>query len=350
MTTMKKTLLLFIVTIFSIMLIACGGEEAPAKTSTTTEVLGENANDSFTIKVATWFADGHPQILALQKFKEDVESRTDGNVQVQIYGNSQLGSEDAFIPAVKNGTVEMGVPGTMVHDQGSPLIAVMDMPFLFSGWEHAKEALQGEIGAELLEPLLDENIRGLAWTVNGFRQISSNKPIKSMEDFQSIKLRVPNVPYFIEMGKGLGVNPVTMSLSELFPALEQNAVDGQDNPYPTVLESKFYEVQDYVLESRHIFAVNPWIMNETFFQSLPEQYQDVIDQAAKDAAAYNWEVSMKAEEEAKQKLIDEGLEIIVPDEQFRQQLIASQQDVEKWFYDQYEGAEELVKRIRELDK
>jgi tripartite ATP-independent transporter DctP family solute receptor len=339
----KKTFLSVLALLLVLLMAGCGSSDADGSG----ESGKSGSNEKFTIKLASYYAKDHPQTQAANKFKELVEEKTENNITVEVYPDSQLGSEDSYIPAVKNGTVEMGITGTMVGNEGSPLISVAEMPFLFEGWDHAQKVFTGEIGKELADPLLEKSgIRGLAWSVNGFREVSSNKPIEKMEDFKGMKMRVPNVPYYVEMAEGLGASPVTMALTELFTALEQGTVDGQDNPYPTNLASSFYEVQDYMLETRHIFSPALWVINDTFFQKLPGDYQTIITDSANEASEYNWEISKEYDESAKEQLIEHGVKITVPDEGFKEELRDSQKDVEQWFYKEYPGSEELVEKIR----
>lgn len=338
----KKILILFLSLALAMALTACGKTVGSGSN-------GDSTSKKYKIKLASYYAADHPQTKAANKFKELVEEKSDKNITVEVYPDSQLGSEDSYIPAVKNGTVEMGITGTLINNEGSPLISVSEMPFLFDGWEHAQKVFTGEIGEELAQPLIEKaGIRGLAWSVNGFREVSSNTPIEKMEDFKGVKMRVPNVPYYVEMAKGLGASAVTMSISELFTALEQGTVDSQDNPYPTNLASSFYEVQDYMLETRHIFSPALWVINESFLQSLPEDYQTIVTESANEAAEYNWEISKEYDESAKQQLIEKGVKITVPDEELKQELRDSQKDVEQWFYEEYPGSEELVERIRNV--
>jgi tripartite ATP-independent transporter DctP family solute receptor len=337
---LKKLLILVMPIALAMALTACGNAKSSGN---------GDSSEKFTIKLASYYAADHPQTKAANKFKELVEEKSHKNITVEVYPDSQLGSEDSYIPAVKNGTVEMGIAGTMINNEGSPLISVTEMPFLFDGWEHAKKVLTGEIGEELAKPLIKKSgIRGLAWSVNGFREVSSKTPIEKMEDFKGMKMRVPNVPYYVEMAKGLGASAVTMSLTELFTALEQGTVDGQDNPYPTNLASSFYEVQDYMLETRHIFSPALWVINDSFLQSMPEDYKTIITESANEASEYNWEISKEYDESAKQQLIEKGVKITVPDEELKQELRDSQKNVEQWFYKEYPGSKELVKKIRNV--
>jgi len=309
---------------------------------------GDTQNKTFKIKVANWYAPEHPQNLALAKFKEIVEEKSEGNIIVEIYDNSKLGSEDVFIDSVKNGTVEMGVPGTMLS-KDMPLLSVAEIPFLFRDYDHAYAVLNGPIGDKMLEGMEAKiGVRNLAWTVNGLRQMTSNKELKSMEDFKGLRMRVPNVPYYVQMTEALGMVPTTMAFSEVFTALEQKVIDGQENPYATIRASSFNEVQKYVLETNHMFSPNEWIINEKFFQSLGPEYQKIVEEAAKEAAAYNWELAKKKEAEDKEWLKQNGMTIIEPDEAFKQQMIDSQKEVRQWFYDNYPGSEDLVKEIEAM--
>jgi len=344
---MKSTIkLLITLSILLLSFVGCANPDV-GNNETTSSSETEITEKEVTIKVANWYGEDHPQNIALKKFEELVETKSNGTMMVEIYPNNQLGAEESFIDSVKQGTIQMGVPGMMMS-RDVPEIAIAEMPFLFKDWDHARNVLTGEIGSRITEPLIEKaGVRNLAWTVNGFRQISSNKEIAKFEDLKGLRLRVPNVPYYLEMAKGFGANPIAMPFSELFTALEQNVVDGQDNPYPTVRASSLFEVQEYLVETRHMFSPNLWIINEKFFQSLSENQKNIILEASAEAANYNWDLSIQKDEEDKQFLIDSGMKITVPDETFRNKLIESQQQVYSFFYETYPGTEALAKEIIE---
>lgn len=335
---MKKIIAILLALTLVFSLAACGGgekeEAAPAA-------------EAKTIKIAHWYADTHPQHLSLMKFKELVEERSNGTLKVEIYPNSQLGSEDVFDDSVAQGTIEMASAGTLIQ-KFVPKIAVTEAPFLFEGWEDAQAILTGEIGQKITEELVAAaDIKCLAITVNGFRQFSSNKTMATIEDFKGQRLRTPNIPHFIAMAEGLGANAVPMAMSEIFPAIEGKVVDGQENPYPTIFTSSFYEVQDYVLESNHMFSPNFWIMNNTFYEGLTDEEKAAVDSSIQEAAEYNWQISKEANDEAKQKIMDAGVNVIVPDEAYKQKLRDSQAAVYEFFYAEKEGSKEIVDMIRE---
>ena len=321
----------------TVVLAGCGGTDKKPEAKPA---------ESYTIKIANFYAADHPINQSVKKFQEIVESKTGGKVKIQNFPNSALGSEDVFIDSVKKGTVQMGIPGTMLS-RDVPIFSIVEMPFLFSGWDHARKVLTGPITEEMNKPLIDKTgMRLLGVAVNGMRVISSSKPVNKYEDLKGLRLRVPNVPYYVEMVKAFGGVPTALALSEVFNALEQKVVDGQDNPYPTVRASKFYEVQKYMVQSHHMFSPANWVINEKFFQSLPKEYQTIVVDAAKEALKHNWDISIKKDTEDKKFLEEKGLTIVVPDKDFREKLIDSQKSVYTWFYDKYPGTKELAEKIR----
>lgn len=333
-------------------LTACGGGESKTEEKKETAETEEFADyDDYTIKMANWFGETHPQNIALQQFADEVAEKTGGKVTVEIYPNSQLGSEDVYINSILEGTLEMSCQGTMMAEY-VPAINVAEMPFLFENLEHAKATLGGEIGESIAAKMPEKcGVRCLAWTVNGMREVSSSKSVTDIEDFKGLKLRIPTTSLYVKTFEALGVTPVAMSLSETYTALETGVADGQDNPYATVRASSFYEVQDYILETNHMFSPVEWCINEKFFQSLPKEFQDIITEAAKSAAEYNWELSMKAEQEDKAWLKEQGVEITEVDKDMRAEMIKKLEDagVYEWVYEEYPGTEDYAEQIRNFE-
>lgn len=326
---------------FVLILAACGGEENEAADNGN----GEGTEDTTTIKVAHYFAESHPQHIALEEeFVPAIEEATDGRISVELYPNSQLGAEEEFTNGVRNGSIEMVIAG-MGLQNANPKIGALEWPFLFDDYNQARTALNGETGADIEEAFRELGVEPMGWTVNGFRVVSSNQSIESMEDFEGLDLRMPNFDVFVNTGEALGASVQPMPLSEVFTALEQGVIDGQENPYPTLLESGFYEVQSHVLESNHMFSPNVYLMNSEFFDNLSEEDQQVIQEAAQGAADYQWELALESEEEIKEELETAGLTIIQPDEQFKQDMRDAMEPVYEDFYEQYDWAEDFINTI-----
>ncbi|MFD2368716.1 TRAP transporter substrate-binding protein [Brevibacillus sp. GCM10020057] len=299
------------------------------------------------LKVANYFATDHPQNIALrEKFKKIVEEKSGGSLQVQIYDNSQLGAEKEFYDGVRNGTIEMGIPG-LIMQSDIPKMAVGEWPFLFKDFAHAKKVLEGPIGKEMTDEMERKHgVHALAWSANGFRMFSSNRPIKSIDDFKGLRIRMPNIPNYIKLGQLLGANVTPMPISEVFTALEQKVVDGQDNPIATLKASAWYEVQSDVLESKHMFSPNLYIINGKLWSQLTSGQQKILEEAAKTAADYEWELLEKSYEDDKKFLMEKGIQFTTPDESFRKAMEDAVQPLYDEIYQTYPWAKEMVEKIK----
>ncbi|MGG0286516.1 TRAP transporter substrate-binding protein [Peribacillus butanolivorans] len=327
------------VTLAGVLLLAgCGSEE---------EKSSGTGVEKKTIKVAHYFAEDHPQNIALkEKFKTIVEKESNGELEVQIYANSTLGAEKEFYDGVRSGTIEMGIPG-LIMQADIPKMGVPEWPFLFRDFEHVKSVLNGPIGEELTEDLNPKHgVTPLAWSANGFRMFSSNRTIESMDDFDGLRLRMPNIPNYIKLGESLGTNVSPLPISEVFTALEQKVVDAQDNPIATLRSSGWNEVQSDVLESKHMFSPNIYIINSKFFNGLTKEQQKIIETAAKEAAAYEFELLEQSYEDDKKFLQDNGIKFTTPDESFTQEMIKASQPVYDEVFAENDWAKELVGKIK----
>lgn len=332
---LKSLISVISISLISIILVACGGGDDTTSGS----------NDGGTIKVAHYFGAEHPQNIALEeKFKPAIEENTDFNVE--IYPNNELGDEEEFTDGVRNGTIEMAVTG-MILQTAKPKLGAIEWPFLFEDYDQAQKVLNSEIGDEVGDEYLDLGAQPLAWSANGFRVISGNKTIESMDDFDGFRLRMPDAPSFINTGKALGANVQGMGISEVFTALEQNVIDGQENPYETLKESAYYEVQSDVLESRHMFSPNIYIINKEFFEDLDDETQESIEKASLEAADYEWELMKKSNEEVKQFLEDEGVKVTIPDDEFKKEMEDAMDPFYDNIFEEYDWAEDLYNRIQE---
>jgi TRAP-type transport system periplasmic protein len=329
----------------SLLLSACGGTTEKSSSK-------EGSDDpAKTIKVANYFAEDHPQNIALrEKFKKIVEEESKGSLKVQIFPNSTLGAEKEFYDGVRNGTIEMGIPG-LIMQADIPKMAVPEWPFLFKDFDHVKAVLDGKIGDELTEDL--EKVHGvkpLAWSANGFRMFSSNKKIESMDDFDGLRIRMPNIPNYITLGKLLGANVTPLPISEVFSALEQKVVDGQDNPIATLRASGWYEVQSDVLESKHMFSPNIYIINSNFYKSLTKEQQKIIEEAAKESAAYEFDLLEKSYEDDKKFLQEHKITFTTPSEEFSKEMEEAAQPLYDEIYKENSWGKDLVERIKKEAK
>ncbi len=259
-----------------------------------------------TIKFGHLNNTDHPTSMGVKKFAELVAAKSGGKIKVNEFASSQLGNELQQQSAMMGGVQEMLVASTtslagIVKEYG-----LLDFPFLFSNPRQADAMVDGPLGKMLNSKLNDKGIVVLGFFDLGFRNVTNSKrPITKGEDLEGLKLRVIPNPVFIETFKTFKANPVPMPFAELYGALENKAVDGQENPYAVILSSKFYEVNKYVSETNHVYATNPIQISKRFWEKLSAAEQKLIQDAAIEAQNYqrvvSREVSSKAVAELKAK-------------------------------------------------
>ncbi|MBP1934851.1 TRAP transporter substrate-binding protein [Ammoniphilus resinae] len=332
----------------STFLTACSSNTETGQANTGSN---EKSEGTKTIKIAHWYAADHVVNIALnEKFKTLVEKNSNGSLKVDVYANSQLGGEEQMYDSVRAGTLEMAEIGVIMEPE-VPKIGILTLPYLFKDFNHAKEILFGEIGADIGAQLEEKTgLKFMGYGVNGFRVFSSNKPIEKIEDFEGFKVRMPNIPQMIAVGQSLGAVVSPMPISEIFTALEQKVVDGQDNPYSTLRANTWYEVQSHVLESRHMFLPNTLVANQKFWDSLSPEQQKIVQDAITESTAYEWELSEKSEQDDKKFLEEKGLKITVPDENFRNQMIEATSNIYDNFYEKNAWGKEIVDKIKSQEK
>lgn len=329
---MKKTMLVSILAIFTLILAACGGGGGET---------GEGGSQ--TLKLAHSGSETHQYHIAAEKFKELVEEKTDGEVTIEIHPNSTLGSEADAIEQVMGGTIEM----TTVSADSSfantvPEANVFGIPYLFEDRDHVYSVLDGEIGQEILDLAGDQNMKGLGYWEVGFRHLTNNqREINTPEDAQGLKVRVQPAPVWEAHMRAIGASPTPVDFNELYSALDQGVVDGQENPLPTIDSMKFYEVQNYVSLTAHTYSPAVVVMNNDVWESLSEEQQTAIDEATAEAGEYQRQFLADREEEILQLLADNNVTVTEPDrDAFREATADVQEAVSA------QVPAELVERIK----
>ncbi|MDA8446948.1 TRAP transporter substrate-binding protein [Paracidovorax valerianellae] len=225
--------------------------------------------------------DDSNQGRAVRLFAQEVEKASGGKMKVRTIGNAALGSDTQMQQALIGGAQEMMVGSTATLVGIVPEMAVWDTPFLFSNAKEADVVLDGPIGEKVKAKLEPKGMVGLVYWENGFRNLTNSKrPVNKLEDLGDIKLRVMQNNVFLDSFKALGANAVPLPFSELFTALETRAVDGQENPFNTVVSSKFYEVQKYLTVTNHVYS--PWIVtvSKKWWDGLSAAEKKVLQDAA----------------------------------------------------------------------
>jgi tripartite ATP-independent transporter DctP family solute receptor len=252
----------------------------------------------------------HPVSMGVKKFAEIVAAKSGGKLKVREYPSNQLGSEMQQQSALRGGTQEMQSPATtslvgIVKDFG-----LIDFPFIVSTPEQADALLDGPLGAALLAKLPEKDLVGLGYWDLGFRNVTnSRRPITKGEDLEGIKIRVIPNPVYLETFKTFGANPVPMSFTELYGALENRAVDGQENPFSVILSNKFYEVQKYLSVTNHTYSTNIILVSKKFWDKLSSAEQKILQDAAIESRDYQRKVSREQASKAVAELRSKGMEV-----------------------------------------
>lgn len=263
-----------------------------------------------TIKFATQNPKGHPIVMGLEKFKELVEARSAGKIKVNLFPGGALGSDQANVAALQGGTLEMVSMNSGILANQVKEFAVFDFPFMFGGEVEADAVLDGAFGKKMHAMLSDKGLLGLAYFELGFRQITNSKrPITKVEDLEGLKLRVIPNPINVDWVKALGANPTPLPFPEVYSALEQKAIDGQENPETVIAANKFYEVQKHMVISNHQYNPQSVLISKKFWDGLNAEQQKLISLAAIDAAKYQRAQARGAVASAVETLKKNGVQI-----------------------------------------
>ena len=247
---------------------------------------------------------------AAKVFADAVDKASGGKMKVRAIGAAALGPDTQMQQALIGGAQEMMVGSTATLVGITKEMALWDTPFLFSNVKEADALLDGPMGDKIKAKLQDKGLVGLAYWENGFRNLTNSKrPVNKMEDFDGIKLRVMQNNVFLTSFNTLGANAVPMSFSELFGALETKTVDGQENPFNTILSSKFYEVQKYLTVTNHVYS--PWIVlvSKKWWDGLSKDEQKILSDAAKTSRDFERKDTREEASKAVADLKAKGMQI-----------------------------------------
>ncbi len=263
-----------------------------------------------TFKFAMQNPKGHPLEVGAQKFAELVAAKSGGKLKVNVFPGGTLGGDAANVSALQGGTIEFvqlnsGILASQVKD-----FEVYDFPFLFANAKEADAIVDGPVGQKLHAKLLDKGIVGLAYVELGFRNITNSKrPINTVEDIAGLKLRVIPNAINVDWVKALGANPTPMAFPEVYAGLEQKAIDGQENPLSVILANKFFEVQKNLAVTNHQYNPQSIIFSKKVWDTLTPADQKVLQDAAKEASAFQRKVNRDKSSDDLQELKKAGMAV-----------------------------------------
>jgi TRAP-type transport system periplasmic protein len=251
------------------------------------------------------------QHAAAVKMAELVKERTKGDVEITIFPANQLGNDAAMINGARGGTIDIVSSGASNFNGIVANTAAMELPFVFRSAQHAYTVLDGPVGSGVLNELAPHGLKGLAYWENGWRAFTNNKrPVKTPDDLKGLKIRSTPNPYHIQAFKLLGMNPSPMAIAELYTALEVGTFDAQEHPINVTWSSKFYEVQKHLTVSNHVYSPLILAMNKAKFDSLPANYQQIVVDAAREAAKYQRDLNAQNAGKVVAELKKAGMQVV----------------------------------------
>ncbi|MFW3615438.1 TRAP transporter substrate-binding protein [Billgrantia antri] len=312
------------------------------------DVVGDHG--SHTLRMGIGLAESSPQYLSVQYFADILDQRTEGRISVDIFPNSQLGDDVQMMEMLQTGSLDMTYPSSSPATTYVEELAVFDLPFLLPNRDAAVAVMQSDTAQEMLDAFDGTGIKALAFSENGYRQLSNSvRAVETPEDVGGmdvggLTIRTMENPVHLSIWETLGANPTPMAFGELFSAMEQGVVDGQENPWSTILTSNFHEVQDYGSETRHVYTPFILMISERTWDRLAPEYQELVQEAARQSAQYEIQLATEYDDWSREQLEEKGMQITrLDDEQ-----IAAFQEAVQPVYDEWAPkiGEDLIAEIQ----
>lgn len=264
-----------------------------------------------TLQIGYIMADNDPADLAAKKFKEIIEAKSGGSLRAVLHPNGLLGGERSLWEGMQIGSVDIAITGVGPISFFTPQYAGVQMYYAVRDYSHLERVFNGDVGNEIRNALLRaKGGRVLDWWYRGARNITANKAIRQPADLKGLKLRTPEGKIYLEAWNALGASPTPMALGELFNALEQGVVDGQENPLELILTQHYNEVQSHVSLTEHQLVPYLFAVREQTFTSMSEQQQQIVREAALEAGAYEKDLVRQNEGVYKNKLAEAGMAVV----------------------------------------
>lgn len=271
---------------------------------------GGGDGQTYTIKFSHVVAPNTPKGQAAVKFKELVEKNSDGRITVDVYPNSELYGDKDELQALQSNSVQVLAPASAKFTTLAPALQVLDLPFLFDSVEDIPKVVAPDspVGKAIYQnqALADNGIKVLGLWDNGLKQLSSNSEMRTPADLNGLSFRIQPSDVLAAQFAAWGANSTPMAFSEVFNALQQGVIDGQENPYSNIESQNMQTVQSNITESNHGYIGYVLVINNDFMNSLPADLQQVVQDAADQASTYNRQIAAKLNQDAKQAILDGG--------------------------------------------
>lgn len=316
-----------------------GGDGSSGNSSGDSSNGGGSGGGEVSITLPSVNESGTPMVNAAEKFKEKVESESDGAISVEVAPGGSYGSEPESIDLLSSGSIEMYTGGSAPYQRWANEYYFVNQPFVMDSFDQLLTVMQSDEFQPAYDQMREEGdvrVMGEPRVYRGVRHYTSNEPVRQPSDVEGMDLRLPEEDAWIQIWEQIGASPSPVALNELYSGLQQGVVDASEGPPAQISSLKLWEVQDYYSMTGHLVLGGSMYINDSFFQGLDETYQDMITQAADEATAEASEEAMEQEEELTTQIEEEGMEIVddVDQEAFAE---AGRPAVEQLFESTYEG-------------
>ncbi|MBI3089191.1 MAG: TRAP transporter substrate-binding protein [Candidatus Tectomicrobia bacterium] len=275
----------------------------------------------FTMKCGTPGAATDPLTKQVEWGLKEIEKRSNGRITGRVFPASQLGGNIQMIEQLQLGTLECTNGAVAFLSGAYPPVTIFDLPFVFPDDPEVmrKVLKEGKSARWLLDDMQRVGLKGLAFHTSGYKQFTTNKPVRKLEDMRGIKFRSMTSPILLEQFKSLGANAVPVAFAETYSALQTGVAEGQENPYWATHKMKFFEVQKYLIQTNHGVIISHVLASKKWWDRLPADLGKIVREVFVDAEEVFWNESMKADEEAIQVMKKAGLQFIklAPEERAR---------------------------------
>ncbi|MEA0564457.1 MULTISPECIES: DctP family TRAP transporter solute-binding subunit [Lysinibacillus] len=306
-----RNLLLAMLLIVSAILAACGGSSGESADA-------EGKEKSYKLKMSVTVSDSSTWYEAAKKLADDMDKETDGRIKIEVFTNEQLSGGDSgkAVEGLAKGSIDLTFNSTIIYSILDQRFGVASAPFLLKDHSEVDKVFNGEGGEKLKELLAEKGVQALGYGENGFRQITNSKrEIKLPEDLNGLKIRIPGITMYTDLYRSLGTDPSTMTFSEVFTALQQGTIDGQENPIDVIASSKLEEVQDYLTLWNYSYDPLVLGMNKKLYDSLSDTDRELFDRLGKEAAAYQVKIAREKEASQIEDLKSKGMNVYTPTEE-----------------------------------
>lgn len=308
------------------------------------------AEAATTLRLGHVVADNSSLDKGLDYFAKLVSDKSGGELKIQVFPNSSLGDNTAMMEQLQFGSLDMMAPSVAALSGFTPSTAIFDLPYLFKNEAAAEEVLDGPLGDNVGKALEPQGFYLLGWMTQSWRHLTCNKEVTKPADVAGIKIRTMDSKYHMAHFNTLGASAIPMAMSELYTALQQGTIDAQENPYTNIVNSRFYEVQKYVVETGHIYDACPLIISTITWKRLDDNQKKIIKEAA--AEAVNWERAEVKKDDAvfREQVKKSGTTVIVLTPEQRAEFRKAAQPVyDEFVKEQGQAGADAVKSVEAVN-